>query len=171
MITEEVNLFRASQKRKRFLAIASAVALVGVFCFALVMWRFSTRSPPAQVTAAEAPPFASHVVQKKAASPEPAPPPERAPTPVPGAPVRIEPEPEAAIEHAYLTLTSNVRARVYLNGKAVRGYTPLRRHRVSPGTHKIAVVAVRTGERREFTHRFEPGKTVTLTERFKERRR
>ncbi len=184
MFTEEVNLFRAAQKRKHFLAIAAAVALVGVFCFVLVVWRFagagagsasSSAVPPGR---SPPPPSATSASQVAGAKAEAAPGteaparPARAPgAPSLGTPVRIEAEPEATTGHAFLTITSNVRARVYVNGKALRGYTPLRRKRLEPGTHKIAVVAVRTGERREFTQRFEAGKTVTLTERFKERRR
>lgn len=149
---------------------------MGVFCLALVVWRFGGVVPdpgaaPVPVAAADPPPEA------------PPPPPERqvvVPVPIPRSP-----EPDVAAPStlataqgeaaqtgpAFLTLTSNVRAKVYVNGKAVRGHTPLRQHRLEPGTHKIAVVAVSSGERREFTQRFESGQTVTVQERFDKTRR
>jgi hypothetical protein len=162
MFTEEVHVHRALQRRRRFLAIAGAVALVGAFCFALVVWRLSTAAP-APVARTPPPP------------PEPEAPPQPVPqrAPPPAQAVRIEPEPEAPApsESAYLTLTSNLRARVYVNGKPLRGTTPIRRHKLEPGTHRIAVVPLKGGERREFSKRFEAGESVSLTEKFERARR
>lgn len=177
VVDETPLLTQTRRRQRRFLAIASAIALVGVFCLALVVWRFGGVLPD---PAAAPDPVA--VADPPAETPPPPPPARQvvAPVPIPRTPEPDAPgpstpataQPEAAqTGPAFLTLTSNVRAKVYVNGKAVRGHTPLRQHELEPGTHRIAVVAVSSGERREFTKRFEPGQTVTVKERFEKKRR
>lgn len=181
MITEERKLWKAALQRRRFLAVAVGVGLVGVFCFALVLYRFGRTpgSTPGELPRKE--PTAetrSQQPQEPRRAPEPKPEPKE-PVQVPATaqtPVRIEPEPAAESRPvsrgvAYLTLRSNVRAHVYVDGKKLRGTTPIRRHRVAPGKREIAVVSVKTGERKEFSIQFKKGQERKLLERFQERRR
>ncbi len=172
-------LEQTRRRQRHFLAIAGAIALVGVFCLALLVWRFGGVMPEGEAGASTS---EAHAVEGE--NPVPPEPPPATPERTVNVPVPLpRPQPgeelndpstsgaEAETGPAFLTLTSNVRAKVYLNGKAVRGHTPLRKVKVEPGTHKVAVVAVGSGERREFTKRFEPGQTVTVQERFEKSRR
>jgi hypothetical protein len=63
-----------------------------------------------------------------------------------------------------LSVRSNVPAYVYVDGARVRHHTPLRRYRVRPGRRKIALEAISTGDRREFTVVISRGRSRTIQE-------
>ncbi|MBX5482063.1 MAG: serine/threonine protein kinase [Myxococcaceae bacterium] len=176
MITEEVNLWRKAVQRRRFALVALGFALVGLVCLGLVLWRFG-RKVPVDGGDRRRPRAA---VSGDSASATPAQPPaaERAlPVPVETdpRPVRIDPEPEPkAAERdtperasfAYLTIRSNLPARVYIDGKKLPRTTPLKRYKVEAGTRTIVLEAVRTGERKTFSAKLVKHKESKFYERF-----
>jgi hypothetical protein len=93
----------------------------------------------------------------------------------------VEPEdgadvPEAKLppksQRAYITITSNVPARVYIDGTRVGRSTPLSRVPIRAGTRHITLVSVATGERKELDLRFTKGQHRKLVEdSFKDPRR
>lgn len=68
-------------------------------------------------------------------------------------------------------MKANEKAKVYVDGRRVPGYTPILRFKVEPGTRKVEVESVRTGERKEVSRRFIKGKTVSMYEFFNSGRR
>ncbi|RKH65341.1 serine/threonine protein kinase, partial [Corallococcus llansteffanensis] len=67
---------------------------------------------------------------------------------------------------AFLTLRTNLPARVYIDGVRVRRTTPLLNYPVRAGTRDIRVVALSTGERKDFQLRFSRGQHQKLDEQF-----
>jgi len=85
-------------------------------------------------------------------------------------PVKLQPTPKptGALrgDEAFLTLTSNAPAHLYVDGVRQPGRTPFERVAVSAGTHKIVVESVVTGERREFSVPFRSGEARKYDEHF-----
>ena len=72
---------------------------------------------------------------------------------------------------AYLSISSNVPAAVYIDGRKVAKRTPLRRFKVAPGERTIVLRSLRTKERRQWTANFERGKERKFYEKFQTRSR
>jgi hypothetical protein len=65
-----------------------------------------------------------------------------------------------------LSVSTDVPAVVYVDGKRVRQPAPLRRYPVLVGVRKISVVAADTREQRDFILRFTRGQVRKLEETF-----
>lgn len=172
LMTEEQDLSRATRRRGRMVAIAAAIALVGVFSFAVAAWQLGGQ--PGRVTVAptvapeEAPAETSPLQPSAPIRPEPtpAPPPVRPPpAPEPERTADVAPEeedvPEVKVppksQRAYVTITTNVPARVYIDGERVERRTPLTRFPIKAGVRHIRLVSVPTGEPQELELRFARG--------------
>ncbi len=70
-------------------------------------------------------------------------------------------------DSAFLSIRSNMPARVYVDGDLVGRRTPLMKFPVKPGDRTITVEAVATKERAEFSMRFEKGQHRTIDQMFK----
>lgn len=185
MVTAERRLVEAAVKRRRFLAVAVAVACVGVFCFVLVVWRFhrseatptttvgapqsgdSAGTPSSSRDSAPAAPAQTSAARVAPASADGAGPVVITAEDPPKAPTR---EPSRA-NVAYLSISSNVPAAVYIDGRKVAKRTPLRRFKVAPGERTIVLRSLRTKERRQWTANFERGKERKFYEKFQTRSR
>jgi serine/threonine protein kinase len=174
LMTEEQDLSKVTRRRGRMLGIAAAIALIGVFSFAIAAWQLGGQpgaSPEleAQVPGAQPPPVV----------PEPGPPPPQPIRPPPqpvqaAAPVDEKPKdadadvPEAKLppksQRAFVTIISNVPARVYIDGARVGGSTPLSRFPIRAGKRHITLVSVATGERKELDLRFAKGQHRKVVE-------
>ncbi|MGA9526402.1 MAG: protein kinase, partial [Myxococcaceae bacterium] len=147
MVTEERRLWHGSLRRQRFLAISLGIAAVGALSFGLYVWRFG------QVAPVERPPRAVGLPRVE--------------------PVRSDAVPSAEEElyrppsgsGAWVDLSSNVRTRVYVDGR-LAGSTPLKRLKVAPGERTLMFESIETGERRAFSQYFRKGQTARVEERF-----
>ncbi|MHB8874573.1 MAG: serine/threonine protein kinase [Myxococcaceae bacterium] len=158
MITEERSLYRVAQRRQKLMMVAGAIALVGAFSFALVVWRVSSKPPQKAVVTPPKPESTPPVPEVN----------ERAARPIPH-----DPEPPPVEWHVppkrgagFLSLSTDTPATVFIDGQRVRKGTPLKRYPVAPGSTRITLVAGSTGARREFTLRVAKGQWVKLEERF-----
>jgi eukaryotic-like serine/threonine-protein kinase len=175
LLTEERNLLAMAQRRHKALGVALAIATVGVFSFALAVWQFggNTQSPP------EPPPpipmedprlsAISGAVEQYGMPVKPALPPE--PPKVPSSAVPDEREegadaPRPDANSAFLTLRTNVPARVIIDGTAIRKRTPLLKYPVKAGTRSFTLESLVTKERVDFSLRFERGQHRTIDQRF-----
>jgi hypothetical protein len=171
LMTEEQDLSRATRRRGRLVAIAAAIALVGVFSFAVAAWQLGGQPARVAVAPQEAPAETSPLQAPAPIRPEPAPPPVR-PPPAPepermadaAAPAPAPEEedvPEVKVppksQRAYVTITTNVPARVYIDGARVERRTPLTRFPIKAGVRHIRLVSVATGEPQEVELRFARG--------------
>ncbi|MBN9685461.1 MULTISPECIES: serine/threonine protein kinase [unclassified Corallococcus] len=171
--TPRMSAVDAGTRRKRLLFIAGGIALVGLFMFAVAAWRLGlepVKEPelPRYDPNAPAPP-ANPSALKPIAPPPPAPPPN------PGArDIEDEDADEDAAEpgvppknqRAFLTLRTNLPANVFIDGAKVRRATPLLNYPVRVGTRDIRVVAISTGEQKDFQLRFSRGQHQKLEEQF-----
>ncbi|RKH63391.1 hypothetical protein D7W81_20545 [Corallococcus aberystwythensis] len=166
-------------RRKRLRLIAGGIAGVGLFMFAVAAWRlgldpvqepelprYDPNAPGANGTPA---PPANPSALKPITPPPPAPP------PTPGArdvededaeEDTAEPGVPPKTQRAFLTLRTNLPAHVYIDGARVRRQTPLVNFPVRVGTRDIRVVAVSTGEQKDFQLRFSRGQHQKLDEQF-----
>jgi serine/threonine-protein kinase len=89
----------------------------------------------------------------------------KAPAPKPAPAPEIEwDSPPPRRQAGFLNVRATVPAYVYVDGARVRRHTPLRRYRVRPGRRKIAVEAIATGDRHEFTVVISRGRVRTIQE-------
>ncbi|MDY7231459.1 serine/threonine-protein kinase [Hyalangium rubrum] len=165
LFTEERDLRAMEQRKRSALGLASGIFLVGVIAFALAIWQLGATKPPAPAPKPD--PRADAItgaVNQYVASPKP---PEPKPAPPEVSP-RKEPvdEPRPDPNSAFLTLRSNVPARVIIDGTVLSRRTPLVKYPVKPGTRHIVLEAVGTKERVEFEARFERGKNHTIEQKF-----
>jgi hypothetical protein len=65
----------------------------------------------------------------------------------------------------FLSVTSDVPANVFVDGRRL-AQTPVVRHALKPGAHRIVVVAVRTKERRVREHTVRRGQHLEVEEHF-----
>jgi serine/threonine-protein kinase len=155
LFTEERNLRAYAQRKRQALGVAAAIAVVAVIAFGLAIWQLGDApqpppEPPKMDPRAEA--VLGAVEQYVAEPPKPKPPPADEPKPDPNS--------------AFLTLRTNVPARVIIDGTALGKRTPLTKYPVKAGTRRIVLEAIGTKERVEFDMRFERGKTQTLEQKF-----
>jgi eukaryotic-like serine/threonine-protein kinase len=155
VFTEERVLRADAKKRWRMAAIAAGVLLLGGLAFAGAA-KFSGSSRKGKARPDPEPVVNAIDSAMKYADPAPPPPP------------RLQEEKAPAAGQGYLTIESDVPAVVFIDGTRIKR-TPLRKHAVAAGARKIALVNVKTGERREFKLTIEPGKVKKLEEQFKKR--
>ncbi len=174
LFTEERNLLAIASRQRRALSLAGAIALVGLFAFALAVWRFSAPPPPEPKPAIidpRADAISGAVDQYRATPPEPSKPPKvvepRTPAPAPAPRGEDAPEtPRPDADSAFLTLRSNRPARVFIDGARLSRRTPLVKYPVKPGNRLIVLEATGTKERAEFQLRFERGQHRTIDQQF-----
>ncbi|WP_232536809.1 hypothetical protein [Cystobacter fuscus] len=179
MLTEERNLLEDAWSRRRMLAVASAIALVGLACFALGVWKFSQPPPVDTDPKVDA---VSGAVQQYLQEPPPAvqpisppppalPPPEPAPEP----PAASSLEPASAPSKAnlaWITLEANRPARAYIDGVRVKRPLPLVHYPLKPGMREVTVETLRTPRQREvFKLRLERGEHKKVEQIFPAPRR
>jgi serine/threonine-protein kinase len=152
LLTEERNLRAYAQRKRQALGFAGAIALVAVVAFVLAVWQLGTSTTPIDMPPPEPPkpvdPRAdaiSGAVDQYVAEPS---------------------KPEVDANSAFLSLRTNVPARVIIDGTVLGKRTPLTRHPVKPGTRHIVLEAIGTKERVEFDYRFERGKHQSLEQTF-----
>jgi len=188
LLTEEQPLPPAPRRRGRMVAVAAALALVGLFSFAAAAWRLGGR-PEEGTPALQEPSGKDPAPGQGPTDPIPVPQPAR-PTPPRTEPSRTEParqagaqdapqeeagapepRPPPKAQRAYVTISTNVPARVYIDGGRVDRRTPLARYPIKAGTRLIRLVSVATGEPQEMTLRFAPGQHRKLVVSFSPPRR
>jgi serine/threonine-protein kinase len=172
-------------RRGRFVALAAAIAIVGVLSFLAAAWQFNTPAPadtqPQQPQAAVDPkatavsgPLQEYLDKQKQQQQQPGKQQQPSTSPTPRAEstrpkatpeTPAETAPAAAKDSAFLSLRTNVPAYVYIDGERVKR-TPLTRYPVKPGSRTIAVEAVGTSEKRQFNLRFSKGQHRAMEETF-----
>ncbi|WP_426752144.1 serine/threonine-protein kinase [Myxococcus sp. Y35] len=162
----ERRLSIAEHRYGRWVSVAAAIAGVGLVTFLVAAWQFGgddaegPEDVASEAPVAEAPvgpPPAVPIVPPPA--PRAAPPPAAAPAPPAqdeeaAAP---EPKPPPKSQRAYVTITTNVPATVYIDGARLNRRTPLNRYPVRAGTRHIKLVSVATGEPKELDLRLRRG--------------
>jgi serine/threonine-protein kinase len=145
MLTEERNLLEDAWRRRRMLAVASAIALVGLACFALGVWKFS--QPPPVDTDPKVDAVSGAVQQYLQETPpaaEPLSPPSAHPPPAPA----------------------------YIDGVRVKRPLPLVHYPLKPGTREVTVETLRVPRQREvFKLRLERGEHKKVEQIFPAPRR
>lgn len=174
--TPRMDAVDAGTRRKRLLFIAGGIALVGLFMFAVAAWRLGlepVQEPELPRYDPNAPSANGTPVNPSALKPITPPPP--APPPNPGArdiedeeagEDTAEPAVPPKNQRAFLTLRTNLPANVFIDGAKVRRATPLLNFPVRVGTRDIRVVAISTGEQKDFQLRFSRGQHQKLDEQF-----
>ncbi|RKG84923.1 serine/threonine protein kinase [Corallococcus sp. CA049B] len=174
--TPRMDAVDAGTRRKRLLFIAGGIALVGLFMFAVAAWRLGlepVQEPELPRYDPNAPSANGTPANPSALKPITPPPP--APPPNPGArdiedeeagEDTAEPAVPPKNQRAFLTLRTNLPANVFIDGAKVRRATPLLNHPVRVGTRDIRVVAISTGEQKDFQLRFSRGQHQKLDEQF-----
>jgi eukaryotic-like serine/threonine-protein kinase len=164
IFTEERILQAFARRRNQALGVVVAIALVGLFAFALSVWRSgdSASQPDAE-------PGTIALVPRPVGPDTARPHPER--PPVASAPdERQEEAPESSsrpdANSAFITLRTNVPARVFIDGTLIHRRAPLYKYPVKAGTRTIVVEAEGTQERYEFSLRFDRGQHRTIDQQF-----
>ena len=169
LFTEERNLLADARRRRRMKFIAGGIALVGVVCFAVGVWRFSRwphfDTDPKVAAVNEA--VQEYLDQPPASSrPRTTPKPPTASTvPTPPAASSVEPIPPGGA--AWLSLDANLPARVYIDGTRIKHLLPLLRYPIKPGVREITVETLGLPRQREsFELRLEKGEHKKLEQIF-----
>lgn len=170
LMTEEQDLSGATRRRGKMVAVAGVIALVGLFSFAIAAWRLGGQPGGEGAPVAPDPAAEAQATGQGPTDPVPVPQP-----PAPPVPARTEPARQAAAQdapeeedvpearpppksqRAYVTITTNVPARVYIDGERVNRRTPLSRFPIKAGTRLIRLVSISTGEPQEMELRFTRG--------------
>jgi serine/threonine-protein kinase len=172
LLTEERNLMAMAQRRHKALGVALAIAMVGFFSFALAVWQFGDKPPveqPRPPPPVAMDPRASAISGAVDQYGTPVKPPQVPRVPSANLPDDREdsadtPRPDA--NSAFITLRTNVPARVIIDGTPIRKRTPLTKYPVKAGTRNFTLEAVGTKERVDFTLRFERGQHRTMEQQF-----
>lgn len=170
LFTEERNLLADRRHRRKMLAVAGGIALVGVACFSLAVWKFSQRP---QLDTDPKVSAVSGAVEQYLQKPEAPPPqPERPKPTASSGPVGVSPPSAAEESHkagvAYLSISANQSSRVYIDGVRVKRNLPLVRYPVRPGNREIIIETVGVPRQRElFELRLERGEHKKLEQIFK----
>ncbi|MBN1205041.1 MAG: protein kinase [Myxococcaceae bacterium] len=153
LLTEEVLLLARERRQRQALSIVGAIAVVGLLAFLLAV-QFG---PPSLLgSSPDADPSALRAVEAPGAregEARPAAPQDRG-------------EPQADANSAFLSIRTNLPARVYVDGALVGRRTPLMKFPVKPGNRLITLEALATKERAEFPMRFEKGQHRPIEHRF-----
>ena len=155
LLTEERNLRAYAQRKRQALALAASLAVVAVIAFGLAIWQLGDAPPEPTEIAKPVDPRAEAIIgavdQYEAEPAKPKPPAD-------------EPRPDP--NSGFLTLRTNVPARVIIDGTVLNKRPPLTRYPVKAGTRHIVLEAIGTKERAEFDLRFERGKVQLLEQTF-----
>jgi serine/threonine-protein kinase len=177
MLTEERNLLEDAWSRRRMLAVASAIALVGLACFALGVWKYSQPPPVDTDPKVDAVSGAVHQYLQEPPPAEPISPPPAVPPPEPVS----EPPAASDLESAsapskgnlaWITLEANRPARAYIDGVRVKRPLPLVHYPLKPGLREVTVETLRSPRQREvFQLRLERGEHKKVEQLFPAPRR
>lgn len=160
--TQQARSIRETEHRRgRLVAIAGVLALVGLTTFVIAAWRLGGETPQEPETPADVlvlPPDPTPIARPAAPPPKAAAP--RAPEP------REELEetvvslnkPPAKVR-GYLTVESNIPAKVFLDGDLISRTTPVKRYPVRTGSYEVLMIALSTGEVKKTPVRIVKGKT------------
>jgi hypothetical protein len=155
LLTEERNLRAYAQRKRQALALAASLAVVAVIAFGLAIWQLGDAPPEPTEIAKPVDPRAEAIIgavdQYEAEPARPRPPAD-------------EPKPDP--NSSFLTLRTNVPARVIIDGTVLSKRAPLTRYPVKAGTRHIVLEAIGTKQRAEFDLRFERGKVQFLEQTF-----
>lgn len=162
LLTEERNLLAMARQRQRALWVALAIATVGIFAFSIAVWQLIPPPPGAQQLPPKAPVGAldpresaiSGAVNQYGTRPQQQPKEDAAETPPPDA------------TSAFITLRTNMPARVLIDGEPIRQRAPLTKYPVKPGNRSIILEAQGSKERVEFNLRFERGQHRIIDQKF-----
>ncbi|HEX5754101.1 MAG TPA: protein kinase [Archangium sp.] len=170
LFTEERNLLADKRHRRKMLAVAGVIALVGVACFALAVWKFSQR--PELDTDPKVSAVSGAVEQYLQMPDSPPAEPEKPKPTAPPDPVVVSPQGGAEESHkngvAYLSISANQLSRVYIDGVRVKRNLPLVRYPVKPGNREIIIETIGVPRQRElFELRLERGEHKKLEQIFK----
>ncbi|HZI05091.1 MAG TPA: serine/threonine-protein kinase [Archangium sp.] len=170
LFTEERNLLEDLRRRRRMMVVAGGIALVGVVCFALGVWKFSQR--PQLDTDPKVSAVSGAVEQYLQMPDAPRPAPESRKPSAPADPVVVSPSGEAEETPrtgvAYLSISANQLSRVYIDGVRVKRNLPLVRYPVKPGNREIIIETIGVPRQRElFELRLERGEHKKLEQIFK----
>jgi serine/threonine-protein kinase len=160
LFTEERNLRAFAQRKRQALGVAGGLAMVAMVAFFLAVWQLKTSQsiePPKPVD-----PRADAI--SGAVDQYPVAPPAKPKPADPKPQVADDPKPDPS--SAFLTLRTNLPARVIIDGTVLSRRTPLTKYPVKAGTRHIVLEAIGTKERVEFDMRFERGKLQTLEQKF-----
>ncbi|NVJ08123.1 serine/threonine protein kinase [Myxococcus sp. AM001] len=170
LMSAEQRLSVAQHRYGRRLGIAAAIAGVGLFTFLVAAWQLGGDAAPAPEEApleaeAEAAPGgpspAMPIAPPASVAARPPPAPEAASKGDEGdAP--LEPRPPPKSQRAYVTITTNVPAAVYIDGARLSRRTPLNRYPIKMGTRRIKLVSVATGEPKELDLRIRRGQHLKV---------
>ncbi|WP_205519719.1 serine/threonine-protein kinase [Pyxidicoccus caerfyrddinensis] len=182
LLTDEMDLSGATKRRGKMVAIAGALALVGLISFAIAAWRLGGGPPEEGGPPIRAPDLSAQQPEAQGPTepipvPRPPPPPEPVKTEEPvrqaaqdTAPAEEEDVSEAKLppksQRAYVTISANGPARVYIDGERVGRTTPLSRFPIKAGTRLIRLVSIATGEAQDSELRFTRGQHRKLVVNF-----
>jgi serine/threonine protein kinase len=160
--TAELRL-AATQKRRRSMGMLTAAiavfGLAGVAVF-LGLSSFTSSDPPRNRLRVPVPLGPTPGDPQLLAKQDPRPPPHVEPAPH----HEESPRPAAGPNSGFLTIETNVAAKVYVDDRPLGQTTPLKAWPVDSGPHRIGLRAVSTGETKDFSVRVEPGKVKKVEE-------
>jgi serine/threonine-protein kinase len=172
LLTEERNLLAMARRRHQALGVALAIAIVGLFAFSLAVWQFGgppPKEPPDKPVVAPDPrasAISGAVNQYGVPPPQPPPEPPKPTVTVPEEREETADNPQPEPNSAFVTLRTNIPARVLIDGAPIRQRTPLTKYPVKPGSRSFVLEAQGSKEKLEFTRRFEPGQHRTIDQKF-----
>lgn len=169
--TEELNLLAMARRRQRALWVALAIAIVGIFSFSIAVWELippppRTQKPPPVASSEEPDPRESAIsgaVNQYGMRPQQPKPPTAT---VPGEREDAAETPPPDANSAFITLRTNLPARVLIDGEPIRKRAPLTKYPVKPGNRSIILEAQGSKERVEFSLRFERGQHRIVDQKF-----
>jgi serine/threonine protein kinase len=171
LLTEERNLLAMARQRQKALWVALAIATVGIFSFSIAVWQLLPSPPrtqqlPTKAPAKQADPresaISGAVNQYGMRQQQPKPP--AATVPDEREDAAETPPPDA--NSAFITLRTNMPARVLIDGEPIGKRAPLTKYPVKPGTRSIILEAQGSKERVEFNLRFERGQHRIVDQKF-----
>lgn len=169
--TTERKILRTQDRRVRMLAVAGVVALIAVSTLVITTSGAGEGAPepeavavPEDVPVAPPPPMPIQPPppRPKAIAEAAAPEPERVVEDVTDEPVAHVKAPPKS-QRGFLSVTTNVPAKVYLDGVLISRSTPLKRYPLRIGQHQVRVVALATHEPQEAAVRIQRGKDYQLS--------
>jgi serine/threonine protein kinase len=172
LLTEERNLLAMARRRQQALGVVVAIAIVGLFAFALAVWQFGGPPPQKQPDKPGMDPRSSPIsggvdqYGMPVRAPLPPEPPKMPPAVVPDERVSPDDSPRPDSHSAFITLRTNVPARVIIDGTPIGRRTPLMKYPVKAGTRNFTLEAQGSKERVDFSLRFERGQHRTIDQKF-----
>ncbi|MFY2561878.1 serine/threonine protein kinase [Corallococcus terminator] len=166
MNTNERSIQKTEHRRGKLVAIAGVLALVGLSTFVIAAWRLGG-SEPIETPEAQQPDDAPVLAPEPTPIPRPAPPPKAAAPRAPEPREEVEEtlvtlnKPPAKVR-GFLTIETNIPAKVFLDGDLISRSTPVKRYPVRTGSYEVLMIALSTGEVKKAPVRIVKGKTYQV---------